>query len=125
MTRFSKPKGIERTKTPFEEFTLEKATWRGGIITMPGILTMNRGPIRLAWVYRLMAASEMTASVQTIPLHQVSQLCDEGKDMDGHTESKHGCPRHDVRAWRVMSKPTGSRDHSVNLELGPETTSYR
>ena len=53
MTRFSKPKGIERTKTPFEEFTLEKATWRGGIITMPGILTMNRGPIqRGTWLLR-------------------------------------------------------------------------
>ena len=53
MTRFSKPKGIERTKTPFEEFTIEKATWRGGIITMPGILTMNRGPIqRGTWLLR-------------------------------------------------------------------------
>ena len=53
MKRHSKPKGIERTTTPFEEFTLEKATWRGGIITMPGILTMNRGPIqRGTWLLR-------------------------------------------------------------------------
>lgn len=53
MKRYSKPKGIEKTTTPFQEFTLEKATWRGGIITMPGILTMNRGPIqRGTWLLR-------------------------------------------------------------------------
>ena len=53
MKRHKKPKGIERHTTPFNKFTLEKATWRGGIITMPGILTMNRGPIqRGTWLLR-------------------------------------------------------------------------
>ena len=53
MKRHKKPKGIERQTTPFHKFTLEKATWRGGIITMPGILTMNRGPIqRGTWILR-------------------------------------------------------------------------
>jgi hypothetical protein len=53
MKRHPKPKGIERQTTPFNKFTLEKATWRGGIITMPGILTMNRGPIqRGTWLLR-------------------------------------------------------------------------
>ena len=53
MKRHKKPKGIERQTTPFNKFTLEKATWRGGIITMPGILTMNRGPIqRGTWLLR-------------------------------------------------------------------------
>ena len=53
MKRHKKPKGIERQTTPFNKFTLEKAIWRGGIITMPGILTMNRGPIqRGTWLLR-------------------------------------------------------------------------
>ncbi len=68
MTRFSKPKGIERTKTPFEEFTLEKATWRGGIITMPGILTMNRGPIqRGTWLLRRILGVKLGEPPADIP----------------------------------------------------------
>ena len=63
-----KPKGIERQTTPFERFTLEKATWRGGIITMPGMLTMNRGPIqRGTWLLRRVLGERLGEPPADIP----------------------------------------------------------
>ena len=84
MTRFSKPKGIERTKTPFEEFTIEKATWRGGIITMPGILTMNRGPIqRGTWFLQesLVRLGEPPADIPPIKPSPRDKTSPSGKDL--------------------------------------------
>jgi len=63
-----KPKGIERQTTPFGRFTLEKATWRGGILTMPGILTMNRGPIqRGTWLLRRVLGEHLGEPPADIP----------------------------------------------------------
>ena len=62
------PKGIERQTTPFERFTLEKANWRGGILTMPGILTMNRGPIqRGTWLLRRVLGERLGEPPADIP----------------------------------------------------------
>jgi len=51
MTRYVKPKGIEVASVPNQKLVLEHAEERGGIITMPGVLAMNHGPvIRGTWV---------------------------------------------------------------------------
>jgi len=42
LAKYVKPKGIERQFVPNERIQLEKAAERGGILTMPGILAMNR-----------------------------------------------------------------------------------
>lgn len=53
MKRHGTPKGIERQTTPFQRLDLEDATWRGGVLTMPGVLVMNKGPIqRGTWMLR-------------------------------------------------------------------------
>lgn len=53
MKRHATPKGIERQRTPHQKFELVHAEGRGGLLTMPGILTMNQGPIqRGTWILR-------------------------------------------------------------------------
>lgn len=53
MEKYQKPKGIERQSPPNQRLALEQAEGRGGILTMPGILAMNRGPVlRGAWMLR-------------------------------------------------------------------------
>lgn len=51
MTRYRKAAGIEREIVPNQKIKLEKTVERGGILTMPGILAMNEGPIlRGVWI---------------------------------------------------------------------------
>lgn len=51
MKRYRKAAGIEREIVPNEKITLQKTVERGGILTMPGILAMNKGPIlRGVWI---------------------------------------------------------------------------
>lgn len=53
MKPHTKPKGIERQRTPNQKLELVHAEGRGGLLTMPGILTMNQGPIqRGTWMLR-------------------------------------------------------------------------
>lgn len=53
MKRYTKAKGIERQRTPHQRLELVHAEGRGGLLTMPGILTMNQGPIqRGTWMLR-------------------------------------------------------------------------
>lgn len=53
LKRFTKVKGIERQRTPHQRLELVHAEGRGGLLTMPGILTMNQGPIqRGTWMLR-------------------------------------------------------------------------
>lgn len=48
---YRKPKGIEIEIVPNAKLTLNKTTGRGGLLTMPGVLAMNRGPIlRGVWM---------------------------------------------------------------------------
>lgn len=49
--RFDKRKGIEKKTFPNRKLALEKTPDRGGILTMPGVLQMNKGPIiRGTWM---------------------------------------------------------------------------
>jgi hypothetical protein len=53
LKRYTKAKGIERQRTPHQRLDLVHAEGRGGVLTMPGILTMNQGPIqRGTWMLR-------------------------------------------------------------------------
>jgi hypothetical protein len=46
-----KQKGIEVESVPNQKIQLENTTERGGILTMPGVLAMNKGPvIRGTWI---------------------------------------------------------------------------
>ena len=50
---FHKPRGIERQRTMNQRLEIKEAEGRGGILTMPSILSMNHGPIlRGTWVLR-------------------------------------------------------------------------
>lgn len=60
MTRYATTKGIERQTTPNQRLTLVDAEGRGGILTMPGILTMNEGPIqRGTWMLRQILGEQL------------------------------------------------------------------
>jgi hypothetical protein len=51
MTRYQKQKGIEIEIVPHQKIRLETTVGRGGILTMPGVLAMNKGPvIRGVWM---------------------------------------------------------------------------
>lgn len=51
MTRYRKQKGIEVEIVPNQKISLVHTKHRGGILTMPGVLEMNRGPvIRGVWI---------------------------------------------------------------------------
>ena len=53
MEKYMKPRGIERQRTMNQRLTIKEAEGRGGILTMPSILAMNRGPIlRGTWILR-------------------------------------------------------------------------
>ena len=60
MKRYTKAKGIERQRTPNQKLELVHAEGRGGLLTMPGILTMNQGPIqRGTWMLRRIMGVEV------------------------------------------------------------------
>ncbi|MFT5857699.1 MAG: hypothetical protein ACI8XO_004961 [Verrucomicrobiales bacterium] len=68
MERYSIAKGIERTRTPNQRLTLQHAEGRGGILTMPGILTMNTGPIqRGTWMLRQILGVQLGEPPADIP----------------------------------------------------------
>ena len=51
MKRYVKQKGIEVESVPNQRIRLENTAERGGILTMPGVLAMNKGPvIRGTWI---------------------------------------------------------------------------
>lgn len=51
LTRYVRPKGIEVEIVPNQRIQLVNTVGRGGILTMPGILAMNHGPIiRGTWI---------------------------------------------------------------------------
>lgn len=73
MKRITVPKGIERSRTPNQRLTLEHAEGRGGILTMPGILTMNIGPIqRGTWMLRQILGEQLGEPPADIPAIQPS-----------------------------------------------------
>lgn len=51
MTAYRKPKGIEQENVPLQRITLEQTDGRGGLLTMPGVVAMNKGPVlRGTWM---------------------------------------------------------------------------
>ena len=51
MEKYQKQKGIEVERVSNQRITLEQTPERGGILTMPGVLAMNKGPIlRGTWI---------------------------------------------------------------------------
>lgn len=60
MTRYRKADGIEREIVANQKIILRETTERGGILTMPGILAMNQGPIlRGVWVLERILGQEL------------------------------------------------------------------
>jgi len=60
MKRYTQARGIERQRTPNQKLELLHAEGRGGLLTMPGILTMNQGPIqRGTWMLRRIMGVEV------------------------------------------------------------------
>jgi len=68
LSKYVKPKGIERQLVPNERITIEKDQERGGILTMPGILAMNRGPIlRGTWMLRRILGERLGEPPADVP----------------------------------------------------------
>jgi hypothetical protein len=68
MKRYASTRGIERQTTPNQRLTLEHAQWRGGILTMPGVLSMNRGPIqRGTWMLRRILGVQLGEPPADVP----------------------------------------------------------
>lgn len=71
MVKQARTKGIERAIVPNQKISLEQTAERGGILTMPGILAMNRGPIiRGTWLLERILGEELPdppANVGQVP----------------------------------------------------------
>ncbi len=51
LTQYQRPKGIEVEALPNQQIELKQNRDRGGLLTMPGVLAMNSGPIlRGTWI---------------------------------------------------------------------------
>lgn len=60
MQRYSKQKGIEIEIVPNQRIKLIETGVRGGILTMPGVLAMNKGPIiRGVWVLQRILGDDL------------------------------------------------------------------
>ncbi|MBT3469070.1 MAG: DUF1592 domain-containing protein [Opitutae bacterium] len=68
LARFHKPQGVERQRTMNQRLELREAEGRGGILTMPSILIMNRGPIlRGTWMLRRILGVELGEPPADVP----------------------------------------------------------
>ena len=71
LTKYVKQKGIEVEIVPNQKIKLEHSTERGGILTMPGVLAMNKGPIqRGTWMLERILGQELPeppANVGQVP----------------------------------------------------------
>ncbi len=78
LSKYVKPKGIERQLVPNERIKIEKDQERGGILTMPGILAMNRGPIlRGTWMLRRILGERLGEPPADVPPIQATATNDE------------------------------------------------
>ena len=77
LKRYSKPKGIEIEAVPNQMLELTSSPERGGILTMPGVLAMNRGPvIRGTWMLERILGQHLPdppADVGQIPTNRPGQ----------------------------------------------------
>lgn len=71
MTRYVKQRGIEVEIVPNQKIHLKATVERGGILTMPGVLAMNKGPIlRGTWMLERILGQELPeppANVGQVP----------------------------------------------------------
>ena len=77
LAKYVKPRGIEQAAVPNQRIKLEQATERGGILTMPGVLAMNKGPIlRGTWVLERILGEDLPdppANVGQVPPNERGQ----------------------------------------------------
>lgn len=77
MTPYSKPKGIEVEIVPNQKITLKHTTERGGILTIPGVLEMNKGPaLRGTWILERILGDHLPdppANVGQVPSNKRGQ----------------------------------------------------
>ncbi|MEM7146321.1 MAG: DUF1592 domain-containing protein [Verrucomicrobiota bacterium] len=68
LPKFVKTKGLERVAAPNHKIRLEHSRERGGILTMPGVLAMNKGPIhRGTWLLRNILGVELGEPPADVP----------------------------------------------------------
>lgn len=69
LKRYNKPRGVERVAMPNQRIELVESTGeRGGIMTMPGVLGMNRGPIlRGTWMLRQIMGEHLGEPPADVP----------------------------------------------------------
>lgn len=73
LEKYVKPKGIERQLVPNQRMMLTEDDGRGGILTMPGILAMNRGPIlRGTWMLRRILGERLGEPPADVPAIQAA-----------------------------------------------------
>tara|TARA_R110002096_G_scaffold11515_9_gene42373 strand:- start:1113 stop:2945 length:1833 start_codon:yes stop_codon:yes gene_type:complete len=66
--RHIKPKGVEQQVAPNQKIVLEHAHDRGGILTIPGVLAMNHGPIlRGTWMLRAILGEHLGEPPADVP----------------------------------------------------------
>ena len=66
--KVAKPSGIERQALPNQRITLHETNERGGILTMPGVLIMNKGPIlRGTWMLRRILGEQLSDPPADVP----------------------------------------------------------
>ncbi len=73
LVKYQKPKGIERQLVPNQRMMLQEYDGRGGMLTMPGILAMNRGPIlRGTWMLRRILGERLGEPPADVPAIQAT-----------------------------------------------------
>ena len=73
LVKYVKPKGIEKQLGPNQRILLEHADERGGILTIPGRLAMNRGPIlRGTWMLRRILGDRLGDPPADVPAIQAT-----------------------------------------------------
>ncbi len=74
MTRYQRQKGIEVERVPNQRIDLRQTPERGGLLTMPGVLAMNKGPVlRGTWVLERILGEHLPdppADVGQVPNNQ-------------------------------------------------------
>jgi hypothetical protein len=74
MKRYTKQRGIEVEAVPNQQITLEQTPERGGLLTMPGVLAMNKGPVlRGTWILQRVLGEHLPdppANVGQVPSNQ-------------------------------------------------------
>jgi hypothetical protein len=92
MTRTKGRRGVERAFTPLQRLELTHTSYRGGLLTMPGILMMNRGPVaRGTWMLERIMGEHLPdppADVGQVPGNKKGQKLSFRERFEMHRENK-------------------------------------